>query len=120
MKKGPRKLETSKTIAGLEKRYRKTRKPIWLDIAERLKKSRRKRASVNLWRLERLAQRFSGKTLVVPGKVLGTGEIKEKATIIALEYSLSAKKKIGETGNAITLAEAVKKELKPENMVIVK
>lgn len=120
MKKGPRKLETAKTIAEIEKHYRKTKKALWLDLAERLKKSRRNKISINLWKLEKLARIFRGKTLVVPGKVLGSGEIKEKTTIIALECSESARKKISENGQVFTFSDAIKKGLKPSTMVIVK
>lgn len=119
-KQYPRRLETRETIAMLEKLARKTKKGFWKDIAERLKASRRKRAKVNLWKLGKLAEKFSGKTLVVPGKVLGTGEIKAKTSVVALYYSRTARQKISEKGNALTFREAIEKKTNPNNMVIVK
>ncbi len=119
MQKGATKLETTKTIAALERQYRKTKVMVWLDLAERLKSGRRRRKSINLWKLEKMAKKFSGKTLVVPGKILGTGEIKEKATVVALEYSAQARKKISEKGHALNFPEALKKAIKPSTMVIV-
>ena len=105
---GPKKLETIKTIAALERHYRKTKQAIWLDIAERLKKPSRQRASINLWKLEKLCEIFDKKTLIVPGKILGFGEITKHVTVIALEYSADAKKKI---------SEKKAKSMKPEKVI---
>ena len=120
MKAKPRKIETIKTIAVLEKQYRKTKKRVWKKMAEELGKKRRNRTNVNLWKLDKMAKKFSGKTLVVPGKILGQGKIKEKVSVIALEYSESARRKLAKTGKAISFEDAVREKIKPEAMVIIK
>ena len=117
---GPKKLETIKTIAALERHYRKTKQAIWLDIAERLKKPSRQRASINLWKLEKLCEIFDKKTLIVPGKILGFEENTKHVTVIALEYSADEKKKISEKGKALTILEALAGKHEPKNLVIVK
>ena len=117
---GPRKMETGRTIAELEKQYRKSKKAVWADLAVRLKKPRKQRPSVNLWKLEKLANLLDGKILVVPGKVLGFGEIRHKATIVALEFSEDARKKISSKGTALSFREAIEKKIKPNEMVLVK
>ena len=119
MKTGPTKERAKKAIALLEKTGRKSKSAIWLDLATRLAKPRRQRASVNLWKLDSLARIFKGKTLVVPGKVLGNGVISEKANIAAFEFSASAEEKIKKAGGkAILIENAVSEPAK--TMVIVK
>jgi len=116
----PRKMETVRTVAELEKQYRKTKQLVWKKLAESVGTARRRRVTINLWKLDRLAKSNSGKVLVVPGKVLGFGSLKEKANVIALEYSGSAMEKINAVGNASTLEDAIKGKVKPSTMVIVK
>jgi len=118
---GPTKERAKKVIALLEKTGRKSKNAIWLDLAERLGKPRRQRASINLWKLEKLAKIFPGKNLVVPGKVLGTGQLDEKASIVAFEFSKEAEEKIKKAGGkALAIEEAIEKKLEPKAMVIVK
>ncbi len=119
MRTGPTNERAKKVISLLEKTSRKSKSTLWLDIATRIAKPRRQRASVNLWKLDNLARIFKGKTLVVPGKVLGNGVISEKANIVAFEFSDSAEEKIKKAGGkAILLENAVSEPVK--TMVIVK
>ena len=118
---GPKKLATIKAICELEKHYRKTKQAIWLDLAERIGKPSRQRARINLWKIEKLSKILGKKILVVPGKVLGFGELAGETTIVALEYSADAKKKIfASKGHAFTITEAIEKKFKPKEMAIVK
>ncbi len=57
-----------KTIAVLEKAGRQKKQRIWLDLAKRLNKRSRARITVNVWKLESMAEKIKGKTIVVPGK----------------------------------------------------
>lgn len=116
---GPTKEKTKKAIALLEKTGRKSKSAIWIDLAQRLSKSRRQRTSVNLWKIEKLAKLFQGKNLVVAGKVLGNGQLTEKANIIAFEFSEEAERKIKEAGGkAISIEESTK--IAPKEMVLIK
>ncbi len=118
---GPTKEKTRKLVALLEKAGRKSKSAIWIELATRVTKPRRHRPDINLWKIEKLAKVFEGKSLVVPGKVLGFGEISQKASIVALEFSSQAEAKIKKAGGeGILLEEALEKGIKPKNMVIVK
>ncbi len=118
---GPTKERSKRTIALLEKAGRKGNNAIWLDLASRLSKPRRQRPSVNLWKIEKLAKIFPGKSLVVPGKVLGNGQISEKASVIAFEFSTGAKEKIKKAGGkALGIDEAIGQKIAPKAMVIAK
>lgn len=59
------------------------------EIASRPK---RQRVSVNLYKLEMMAN--ANESIVVPGKVLGSGEIKKSINITAIDYSSSAVEKL--------------------------
>jgi len=69
---------------------------VWKDIAERIAKPRRLYAEVNVSKIERYAK--DNETIIVPGKVLGSGKINKKVTVAALSFSESAKRKIENAG----------------------
>lgn len=64
----------------------------WLGVAHAISTPRRKRFSINLDQIEKKSK--DGDVIVIPGKVLGLGEVKKKIKISALKYSESAKKKL--------------------------
>ena len=66
---------------------------------------RRAKKQINLDKLNTLAKKFKGKTLIVPGKILAKGELTEKVTIVAISASESAKEKIAKSGKYIPLIE---------------
>ena len=71
-------------------------KPIWKAVAADLNRPRRAGFKMNLFRLEKISE--GKETVVVPGIVLGTGEISKKLNIAALQFSGSAKGKIEKAG----------------------
>ena len=91
---GPTKKATRELIDRLEKLGKKNKSAIWMAVAETLSKPRRNRGSINLWRLNKLAKKFPSKTFVMAGKVLGKGNVDQKITIAALEFSREAREKI--------------------------
>ena len=92
------------TIAQLKAKSRETGAALWRDVALRLSKSRKNWASPNLSRVSRYAP--EGATIVVPGKLLGTGEVSGSPTIVAYSVSAGARAKVEEAGGRImTLAE---------------
>jgi len=113
-----KRLELELLIASLEKTTRKTKKPIWADLAERLGKPSRHNVVINLYELDKLAKQFAGKTLIVPGKVLATGELSEKAKIVAVEAS----EKAIATGKVVLLKDFIEgaEKVKVSDLVIVK
>ncbi|MET1124080.1 MAG: 50S ribosomal protein L18e [Archaeoglobaceae archaeon] len=90
---------------------------VWKDVAERLAKPRRLYAEVNLTKIERYAN--PGEIVVIPGKVLGGGEISKSVKVAALSFSESAKRKIVEAGGeCLKLIEAARANSKGSNVRI--
>ena len=88
--------ELIKLIQFLKKASKETNSAIWLNIADQLSKSKRSRRIVNLNRIDRFTK--EGDTLVVPGKVLGTGALSHQVNVAALSFSKEAAAKIQEIG----------------------
>jgi len=70
--------------------------PIWRDIAKRLEKPRRNWAEVNLSRISRYAN--ENEVIVVPGKLLGAGDIDKPVTVAYYRASEQAVKKLAAAG----------------------
>lgn len=79
-------------------------------LAEDINKPSRQRRTVNLFSIEQHAA--DGETVVVPGKVLGEGDLTKKVTVVALSFSESAKEKINKSGKSLTLTEFMKQPTK--------
>jgi len=115
-----KKIETKMLITELEKTSRKTKKTIWKDLAKRLNKPRRINVDINVAKLDLLAKKFAGKTLIVPGKVLSKGVLTTKTTIVAVNASEAAIKKINANGEFVLLKDFVNDKVKVSELVIVK
>jgi len=100
----------SSLIAELKSVSRADDADVWSDVAERLEKPRRTHAEVNLGRIERYAQ--EDETVVVPGKVLGSGALRKSVTVAAVDFSSSAETKIEQVGETLQLEQAI--EQNPE------
>ena len=84
---------------------------IWKRVASDLEKSSRERRIVNLSRINRYAK--ENETIVVPGKVLGTGILDHKLTISAYQFSTGALEKIDKIGaKAVPLSDLIKESPK--------
>ncbi|MEK6820379.1 MAG: 50S ribosomal protein L18e [Nanoarchaeota archaeon] len=79
----------------------------WLEIAGILSSPRRKKISVNIDEIDKNSK--EGDTIIVPGKVLGTGDINKKIRVAALSFSLGAEKKLKERKCEIV---SIEKEIK--------
>jgi len=91
---------------------------IWKDVAERLAKPRRLYAEVNLSKIQRYAR--EGETILVPGKVLGSGELDKKVAVAALSFSEKAKSKIEASGGrCLTILELLRENPKGSNVRII-
>jgi len=95
----------SRLIADLKATARDSGSDVWSDVAERLEKPRRTHAEVNLGRIERYAQ--EDETVVVPGKVLGSGVLQKDVTVAAVDFSGTAETKIDKVGEAVSLEQAI-------------
>lgn len=118
---GPTSKITKALVHDLEKHSKKEKKAVFDVLATALMGSTRTRAEINLHRLETLAKQNAGKILVVPGKVLGTGEINSAIEVAAFRYSGAAKNKItAAKGKAHTLSELIEKKMPANKLVLVK
>ena len=85
----------------------KSEKKIWRKVANELSRPRRQRAEVNLSKIEEYAS--DKLTVLVPGKVLGSGGISKKATIAAFSFSDKAKQLISAAGGKAVSIESLQK-----------
>ncbi len=84
--------ELVKLIRFLKKQSREQKAGVWHDVAENLSKSRRSRIAVNLSNLNRNTKKKD--IVVVPGKILGTGNLDHVLTIAAFGASAAAEEKL--------------------------
>lgn len=100
---GPSDPNTVALIRDLRKKGAKDKKHnFWTVLSKRLAKPRRQRPAVNLSKITRYAKK--DELVVIPGKVLASGEIKGNYTIAALNFSEVAEEKIVKAGGkAISL-----------------
>lgn len=70
--------------------------PLWKDLARRLERSTRRQAEVNISRINRHTS--DDETVLVPGKVLGSGALDHKVQVAALDFSQTAVEKIVDAG----------------------
>ncbi|HEX55152.1 MAG: 50S ribosomal protein L18e [Candidatus Altiarchaeales archaeon] len=105
-------------IRRLKKFGRENNARIWIRVAEELSRSRRNRRVLNLWKLNRYAN--DGETVIVPGKVLGDGNLNKKLNVAAFKFSESAKEKINNSGSEfMTIDELMKKNPTGRNVKII-
>jgi large subunit ribosomal protein L18e len=110
--------ELIELIRFLKKQSRENKANIWRDIAERLAKPKRKRIAVNISHINRYTQK--NEMIVVPGKVLGAGEIGHPVTVAAFAFSEKAKEKIkARRGKCLSFFDLVKKNPKGSNVMII-
>ncbi|HJM13294.1 MAG TPA: 50S ribosomal protein L18e [Candidatus Thalassarchaeaceae archaeon] len=83
-------------IGDLKDHSRSTGSALWRDIAGRLEASRKNWAEPNLSHISRHSEKKE--TILVPGKVLGSGAISGGQTVAAFSFSEGAKTKIEASG----------------------
>ncbi|MFZ0224859.1 MAG: 50S ribosomal protein L18e, partial [Candidatus Nitrosopolaris sp.] len=90
----------------LRKAFKKNKSSIWRALEYEISKARSIRREVNISRLSSVTK--NGEVIVVPGKVLGSGEMDHQLTVCALSISYMATKKITDVGGkVITLDELI-------------
>ncbi|WP_459195055.1 50S ribosomal protein L18e [Halosimplex sp. J119] len=108
----------SSLIADLKATARDSGGDVWGDVAERLESPRRTHAEVNLGRIERYAQ--EDETVVVPGKVLGSGVLQKDVTVAAVDFSGTARTKIDQVGEAASLEQALEDNPDGSNVRVIR
>ena len=91
--------EVVSLISFLKKYSYEEEAPIWRDIAKRLERPNRSWAVVNVSKLDRFAE--AQDAVIVPGSLLGSGEINKPLTVAAVKVSHSAIVKIENAGGSV-------------------
>ncbi len=109
----------SSLIAELKSVSRDSGADVWTDVAARLEKPRSTHAEVNLGRIERYAQ--EDETVIVPGKVLGSGVLQKNVTVAAVDFSSTAETKIQQAdGEPIQLEQAIEQNPSGSNVRVIR
>jgi large subunit ribosomal protein L18e len=95
-------------VKELKQASSKNKAPIWSKLAQMAQKPSIARRIVNVSKLNEVTS--DNDVVVVPGKVLGTGNISHKITLCSFSISTSAVKKItGVGGKIINYSEMISK-----------
>jgi large subunit ribosomal protein L18e len=89
---------------------------LWKRVAEDLESSNRRQRVVNVYKLSKNAK--ENETILVPGKVLGSGDLDQAVVVAAYKFSDEAEKKISAKGKVMTIEELMKKNPTAKNVRI--
>ncbi|MFW9798807.1 MAG: 50S ribosomal protein L18e [Candidatus Thorarchaeota archaeon] len=118
VRSGPTDPNTRTLINALRKTSAKHNVKIWKRVAELVARPARKRPAVNVGKIGRHTS--AGDVVVVPGKVLGSGNLPHKVTVAALNASASARLVIiGAGGSLISIDELLDKVPKGKGVTII-
>ena len=118
IRSGPTDPNTRALINALRKTSSKHDVRIWKRVAELVARPTRTRPTVNVGKIERHTN--AGDIVVVPGKVLGSGNMSHKVTVAALSASTTARSAIvGAGGSLITIDELLKQIPKGSGITII-
>ncbi|MEL9990940.1 MAG: 50S ribosomal protein L18e [Thermoproteus sp.] len=115
---GPTNIQLRMLIRFLKKAAKSNDAPIWAYVAELLGKPRRQRVAVNLAKLNKLVN--DGDVVVIPGKLLGYGDLQKKVTIAAVGASRRAVEVVLKSGGQlVSIPELVKKNPRGSNVKVI-
>jgi len=115
---GPTNPVLQQLIMSLRKESTTSKAPLWDRIADDLEKPTRERRAVNISRLARFTK--PNETVVVPGKVLGSGAMPHSIIVAALGFSAGAKERIeAAKGKALTLDALIKTKPKAKDLKLI-
>ncbi len=109
-------IQTEQLIKELKTLAIKENVKFWKRIATELEKPSNNRRIVNISKIDKLSK--EGEIILVPGKVLSSGELTHKVTITAYAFSDSAKSKILAVGKVLSLNELMKENPKAKGIRI--
>lgn len=105
-------------IAELKKKSIVDSAPLWKRLAVDLEKPSRNRRAVNLSRINRFVK--ENETVVVPGKVLGSGLLDRKVTVVAFAFSDGAVEKLRKQNcTTLSISEFMAKNPKTSDVRII-
>ncbi len=118
VKSGATDPNTRALINALKKTSSKHSVGVWKRVADLLSRPTRKRPAVNVGKIGRHTN--DGDVVVIPGKVLGSGNLPHKVTVAALNSSTSARSVIvGAGGSLITIKELLSKKPNGKGVLII-
>ena len=110
--------ELVQSITSLKKAARDNNAPIWRSIAKRLEGPSRNWPTVNISKLEYNSQKNS--KIVVPGKLMGSGNLTKKVTVSAYSFTKSATEKIEKAGGkCLHYSDFIKSNPKGKDVMVI-
>ena len=110
--------KTNQKLRQLIIKLKKQKDPFWVEVAYALSKPSSRHVKVNISDIEKLSGNQNN-IILVPGKVLGNGNITSKIRIACFSISKDARKKLEENGSTILSIEEVLNE-NPKNIKLIK
>ncbi len=111
--------ERIQLIRLLKKQSRENEVAIWVNVAKYLAKTQPQRTSVNLSKINRYSQK--NETVIIPGKILGSGKLDHPTTIAAFSISKKATEKIKAVkAKYLTIQELIEKNPKGKKIKIIR
>lgn len=104
-------------IVSLKKHAIENEAPLWKRIALELERPSRNTRAVNISRISRYTK--PDDVIIVPGKVLSSGELTHPVTVAAYAFSQTAAQKISAKGKVEQILELAKKNPKGTNIKII-
>lgn len=113
-KTGPTNIHLKNLIRELKVLSRKENVGVWRRVSDELAKPSRQHREVNLFTVDLYAK--DNETMIVPGKVLGEGDLSHPVSVAAFRFSTSAKEKIIKAGGKVlTVKDVMKANPKGKN-----
>ena len=105
-------------VAELKKKAIQDASPFWKRLALDLERPTRNRRAVNLSRINRFTK--DNETIVVPGKVLGSGLLDHKITVAAFSFSEGALEKLKKQNcSTLSISELLQTKTKTSDIRII-
>ena len=114
---GPTNENLRKLILELKMLSSKEKVNIWKRIAYELKRAKSTWRAVNISKINKYTK--ENESVIVPGKVLATGDLDHKVNVAAFNFSQSAEEKINKIGKAILIKDLIKQNPKGNGLRII-
>ncbi|MHA2251352.1 MAG: 50S ribosomal protein L18e [Candidatus Kariarchaeaceae archaeon] len=116
--RGPSDPNVASLVRELKKASNAHSAPIWRSLSKKMHKPRRQRPEVNISKINRFSK--ANDLILVPGKVLGSGEISHPVTVAAIAMSETAKTKItAAKGRIVSIHDLVEENPKGSGVIII-
>lgn len=111
-----KKRKTNKELINLVNILKKQKSPLWQTVIKYLTAPTRKAVAVNIEKINKLTK--NNEIAIVPGKVLGKGNLDHEAIVVAFKFSEKARKKLAEKANLMTIYDFIGKQSDFKNIPI--